>query len=65
MDQPAKEYYTYQEVAEKFGVSDRTVWRWVVTGTIKARRFSRQIVRIPVAEIDGPPIETKLSREEQ
>jgi excisionase family DNA binding protein len=49
---------TIAQVAERFSVSERTVWRLISTGELVAIRLGR-LIRIPVenlnAYIDGLP----------
>lgn len=40
------EYFTPQEVADKFKVKKRTVYLWVKEGKLKAVKFGR-LLRIP------------------
>ncbi len=45
--------YSMQEVADLYGVSDRTVYTWIKTGKLRAIKVNR-LVRIPreaVAEL--------------
>jgi excisionase family DNA binding protein len=41
-----------REVAERLGISLRTVWRWTVTGELPAPVRRGRIVRWKVADID-------------
>ena len=58
----ARRYHRVDEVARYFGVSDRTIYRLIDMGDLKAIRL-RDCLRIPVAEIpefearrrDDPP----------
>lgn len=43
-------YYTIQEIAEKFKVSDRTVRNWIEEGKLEALRFGREF-RIPESSL--------------
>lgn len=43
---PSMMFYTPQEVAALLKVSERTVWRWIGEGKLRARGFGRQL-RIP------------------
>ncbi len=45
-----KRYYRVDEVARYFSVSDRTIYRLIETGDLKAIRV-RTCVRIPAGEI--------------
>jgi len=45
-----KRYYRVDEVARYFRVSDRTIYRLIETGNLKAIRI-RDCIRIPVEEI--------------
>jgi len=40
-----------KDVAGIFGVSDRSIWRWIKDGEIKAERLSPRCVRIFDSEI--------------
>ena len=40
---PAQPFYSLSEVAERHGVSARTVRRWVDAGDLVAHRFGRQL----------------------
>jgi excisionase family DNA binding protein len=46
------EFLTYQDMADKIGVSKQTIYRWVKAGTLRAARFSSKIVLIPASELD-------------
>lgn len=48
----AETYYTVQEVAEKFKVSDRTVRNWIEEGKLEAFKFGREY-RIPETSIQA------------
>ena len=41
---------TAEMVADRMGVSERTVFRWIKTGRLKAFRMGR-VLRIPEAEL--------------
>jgi excisionase family DNA binding protein len=44
---------TVHEVAQRFGVADKTVRRWLAEGSLRGVRFGRQGQwRIPVAEVE-------------
>jgi excisionase family DNA binding protein len=47
---PTKRYYRVDEVARYFSVSDRTIYRLIDTGDIKAIRL-RDCIRVSVEEI--------------
>ncbi|WP_171096377.1 helix-turn-helix domain-containing protein [Ruegeria sp. HKCCD9179] len=41
---------TVEIVADRMGISERTVFRWIKTGRLKAFRMGR-VLRIPEAEL--------------
>jgi excisionase family DNA binding protein len=45
-------FLTIEEVAERLGVSTRTVRRWIQSGQLVAHRV-RQVVRIAPADFDA------------
>lgn len=47
-----KEYLNTDEVAEIFGVSRETVYRWIKAKTLPARRLGKRMYRISRADID-------------
>ena len=49
-NQPTKRYFRVDEVARYFSVSDRTIYRLIDTGDIKAIRI-RDCIRVSMEEI--------------
>lgn len=48
-----KENFTVREFAEKMGVTERTVYRWIKVGALKASRVVQGgEYRIPVSEFE-------------
>lgn len=47
-----KQVYTVVETAKALQVCDKTVRTWVREGKLKAVRFSRNVIRVPVTEIN-------------
>jgi hypothetical protein len=43
--------FTVKETAQIVKTSERSIWRWIATGRIRARRYSSHIVRVPGKEI--------------
>lgn len=42
---------TIPQVAERFGVSTKTVRRWIASGDLPARRVGPRLVRIDAADV--------------
>ncbi len=42
-DGPAKPFWTTRDIAEHFGVCERTVRRWIDAGDLVAHRFGRSV----------------------
>ena len=42
---------TIKDVAERFQVTQRTVWRWVESGKLKSVRLTPQLIRFRLAEV--------------
>ena len=40
-------------LAERYGVSTRTIWRWIATGRLDAVHFTASTVRVPRASIEA------------
>ncbi len=52
-EHPTGSTLTVHEVAQRFGVADKTVRRWLSEGSLKGVRFGRWgYWRIPVAEVE-------------
>jgi excisionase family DNA binding protein len=49
--QPGQRFSTVAEVAERLGVSDRTVYRWIANGELVAHRLGGS-VRISEADLE-------------
>ncbi|ODR03914.1 hypothetical protein BHQ15_17740 [Mycolicibacillus koreensis] len=47
------ELLTVQAVADRFGVTDRTVRRYVASGLIPAARLGKRLIRIRAADVDA------------
>ena len=47
-----KEYYTCEEVAERYSVQESTVWAWIRNGKIAAVKMGR-MYRIPKESLDA------------
>ena len=58
MTPSTKRYYRVDEVARYFSVSDRTIYRLIDTGDLKAIRL-RDCVRVPVEEIKDLEVRLK------
>lgn len=50
---PSGSYISIHQLAGKFGVSDRTVRRWVRAGQIPFYRLSARLFRFKVPEVDA------------
>jgi excisionase family DNA binding protein len=61
-----EDYYTVQEVAERFKVSDKAVYKWVDQNKIQYERSSENSrdIRIPKAQFKNPPSKTKVNQQE-
>ncbi|NOU81162.1 helix-turn-helix domain-containing protein [Paenibacillus sp. LMG 31459] len=61
------EYYTVQEVAERFNVTDKAVYKWIKHNKIESERTSphSRDIRIPKHQFKNPPAEDKTSILEQ
>lgn len=60
------DYYTVQEVAERFKVSDKAVYKWIEQNKIRYERSNEKSrdIRIPKAQFNEPPSKEKVSRQE-
>ncbi|AZZ52814.1 helix-turn-helix domain-containing protein [Rathayibacter festucae] len=49
---------TIAQAADRLGVSDKTVRRWIAAGTLPARRLGAKIIRIRSSDLDtlGSPL---------
>lgn len=45
--------YTVPQVAERIGVSERTVWRWVTSGGLPSVRLGTKLVRVLPHDLDA------------
>jgi excisionase family DNA binding protein len=61
-----EEYYTVQEVAERFKVSDKAVYKWVDQNKIQYERSSENSrdIRIPKAQFKNPSSKATVNRRE-
>jgi excisionase family DNA binding protein len=53
MNRQPKVLLTARDVAERLGISVRTVWRWTATGEMPAPVRRGRIVRWKAADVDG------------
>ena len=44
--------YTYQDLAARWGIDERTVRRWIEKGRLKIWRPTVRTVRVPAKEVD-------------
>lgn len=47
-----KKYFTCKEVAERYGVSEYTVWRWIRSGRLDAVCIGR-IYRVSLEQLEA------------
>lgn len=61
-----EEYYSVQEVAERFKVTDKAVYKWVDQNKIQYERSSENSrdIRIPKAQFKNPPSKVMVNRRE-
>lgn len=61
-----EEYYSVQEVAERFKVSDKAVYKWVNQNKIQYERSSgnSRDIRIPKAQFSNPPSKETVNQRE-
>lgn len=59
----SNDFYTVQEVAERFRVSDKAVYKWIKQNKIEWERTSpnSRDIRIPKGQFVSPPTETEVS----
>lgn len=51
---PVEEQLSVAQVAERLGVNESTVWRWISQGKIKpVRKLGRRITRIPASAVNA------------
>lgn len=62
-----EQYYTVQEVAERFKVSDKAVYKWIDQNKIQYERSKENSrdIRIPKAQFKKPPSQEKINGQEQ
>lgn len=49
-----EEQLSVPQVAERLGVSAKTVWRWIARGQIKpVRKLSHKITRVPASAVNA------------
>ena len=68
-DYPDKEYYSVADLAERFGVSQHTVRRWLRRDDVKPYHFSKRTLRyhrddITIFESECSPTETPSQDED-
>lgn len=49
-----RRWINQREAAEYFGVTDRTIRRWIADGTLPAQRVGKKLLRIDIAVLDAP-----------
>jgi excisionase family DNA binding protein len=52
MDTPRREVFSVAEVAEVFGVSDNTIYRWAQSGDVRTIRLGTRRILFPRQEIE-------------
>lgn len=59
-------YYSVQEVAERFKVSDKAVYKWISQNKIQYERSSENSrdIRIPKAQFRNPPSKESVNQRE-
>ena len=50
-----RRYIDKREAAAYFGVSERTVSRWIADGTLPTRKIGKRLVRIDIADLEALP----------
>jgi excisionase family DNA binding protein len=60
-------FYTVQEVADRFKVSDKAVYKWIGQNKIQYERSSENSrdIRIPKAQFRNPPSKEMIDQREQ
>ena len=60
MSEQTKHWYSIKEAADYIGVTTYTVRRMIDRGELKARRFSKRVIRIKAYDLDraGEPVES-------
>ena len=58
-----KRSLTYQEAANRLGISAITLRRWRAEGRIKVRSFSSNLIRVPLEEVERLENEALVSGE--
>ncbi|WP_342439230.1 helix-turn-helix domain-containing protein [Paenibacillus sp. FSL L8-0436] len=59
----SNEYYTVQEVAQRFNVTDKAVYKWIKQNKIEWERTSQNSrdIRIPKNQFKSPPAKAEAS----
>lgn len=59
----SNDFYTVQEVAERFNVSDKAVYKWIKQNKIEWERTSQHSrdIRIPKKQFKNPPAEAEVT----